>query len=219
MDSTMRGRLAMLMTATTVAVGIAGGFAAQAQAAAGSPAASYCGQGSEKACASGGAHHKSQGGKRPCCGGDTVIANNGPKTVVTNNQAFLPILDFILQGSPGGGIDEPTPEPGPTMKPTPSPIAEGICASCPRSAARCSSCARQASSSRRSAAVAPRKSSNLHTGVASVTAGTPACDTAPVSAGDCAIVSITFELHPLREGRQTPLERLLRLPRPPLLHG
>ncbi|MFE9848281.1 hypothetical protein ACFYPN_05610 [Streptomyces sp. NPDC005576] len=101
----MRARLAALATATTVAVGMAGGFAAQAQAF-GSPAASYCGQGSEEVCASGGPHHEE---RQPRRGGDTVIANNGPKTVVTNNQTFLPILDFILQGSPGGDIDEPAP--------------------------------------------------------------------------------------------------------------
>jgi hypothetical protein len=94
-DSTMRGRLAALMTATTVAVGIAGGMASQAHAAEGGPAASYCGkEHSEERCAPGRTHPP------------VIIANNGPRTVVTNNQTFLPILDFLIQ-SPGAQIDEP----------------------------------------------------------------------------------------------------------------
>lgn len=132
MDSTMRGRMAALMTAASVAVGIAGGFTAPAQAAVGSPAASYCGQGPEKMCASGGKHDKeSQHGKKPCCGnsGDTntVIANNGPKTVVTNNQTFLPVLDCIIQNFDGvneavENESQPTEKPvRPTEKPTQMP--------------------------------------------------------------------------------------------------
>ncbi|MER7921378.1 MULTISPECIES: hypothetical protein [unclassified Streptomyces] len=108
MDSTVRGRLAALMTATSVAVGIAGGMAAQAQAAVEAPTASYCGQ----ECAPGG------GGPNP-----VVIANNnnGPKTVAINNQTFLPILDLILQGNPGnGGIEEPIYTP--TSTPAPLPL-------------------------------------------------------------------------------------------------
>lgn len=94
----MRERLAALMTATTVAVGIAGGMASQAHAEGGGPAASYCGQGRSQSCASDRTHPP------------VIIANNGPRTVATNNQAFLPILDFLIQ-SPEAEVDEPIVEP------------------------------------------------------------------------------------------------------------
>lgn len=102
----MRARLAALMTATTVAVGIAGGMASSAHAEEGGPAASFCGQ--EQGCAPGRTHPP------------VIIANNGPRTVATNNQTFLPILDFLIQ-SPSAEVDEPIIEPElPTTSTTPS---------------------------------------------------------------------------------------------------
>ena len=92
MKSTTKGRLAALLTATSVATGIAGGFASQAQAA-GTPAASYRGQQPERASTSDGGHHHT--GKPSGCGPKTFIGNQN----ISNHQVFLPILDIILAPS------------------------------------------------------------------------------------------------------------------------
>ncbi|MFI1890099.1 hypothetical protein [Streptomyces jumonjinensis] len=102
MKITTRGRLAALMTATSVATGVAGGFASQAQAV-GTPAASYQGQqhsGQERAL--GGMRHGAVGheGEWCSCGPTSVVTEKiseiGSHNIITNQQTLLPILNLIL---------------------------------------------------------------------------------------------------------------------------